>query len=146
MYGSSFKYTEVMTTKGRMSSFGIYAALGIFFPLAAFGPTRALMQKTVLPAPGEGPSKEKRDSGFFRAQLIGTVQGKTVLKGKVKGIQDPGYGETAKMLAESALALAEDELPERFGVLTPAVAIGHLIDRLRAAGMTFEVEGSGAAV
>ena len=142
MYGSEFKYIEVMSTKGWMMSMGIYVTLGMFFPLAAFGPTRWLMQKTFLPKPGEGPSKEMRETGFFRAQLLGKRDGRVVLKGKVEGIQDPGYGETAKMLAESALALAQDELPEKYGVLTPAVAIGEsLIQRLRAAGMTFEVLG-----
>ena len=44
---------------------------------------------------------------------------------------DPGYGETSKMLAESALCLAHDDLPDRAGQLTPAVAMGQaLIDRL----------------
>jgi short subunit dehydrogenase-like uncharacterized protein len=60
----------------------------------------------------------------------------------VKGTSDPGYGETAKMLGESALCLAQDgaKLDARFGVLTPASAMGmHLVERLRAAGMTFEV-------
>ena len=53
---------------------------------------------------------------------------------------DPGYGETSKMLAESALCLAHDQLPERSGQLTPAVAMGQaLIDRLQRAGIGFEV-------
>ena len=53
---------------------------------------------------------------------------------------DPGYGETSKMLAESALCLAYDPLPERAGQLTPAVAMGEaLIERLRAAGIGFSV-------
>jgi short subunit dehydrogenase-like uncharacterized protein len=53
---------------------------------------------------------------------------------------DPGYGETSKMLSEAALCLARDELPERAGQLTPAVAMGQaLIDRLQAAGIEFEV-------
>jgi short subunit dehydrogenase-like uncharacterized protein len=53
---------------------------------------------------------------------------------------DPGYGETAKMLAESALCLAFDELPERSGQLTPAVAMGDALRRrLLAAGIKFEV-------
>ena len=44
------------------------------------------------------------------------------------------------MLAESALCLAHDELPERAGQLTPAVAMGDaLIARLRAAGIGFSV-------
>ena len=53
---------------------------------------------------------------------------------------DPGYGETSKMLAESALCLAFDDLPSRSGQLTPAVAMGDaLIGRLDRAGITFRV-------
>jgi short subunit dehydrogenase-like uncharacterized protein len=36
---------------------------------------------------------------------------------------DPGYGETSRMLAESALSLAFDDLPAEGGVLTPAQAM-----------------------
>jgi short subunit dehydrogenase-like uncharacterized protein len=51
---------------------------------------------------------------------------------------DPGYTETSKMLAESALCLAHDDLPTRSGQLTPAVAMGQpLIDRLQRAGIEF---------
>ena len=53
---------------------------------------------------------------------------------------DPGYTETAKMLSESALCLAQDDLPDRSGQLTPAVAMGeHLQHRLQSAGMRFTV-------
>jgi short subunit dehydrogenase-like uncharacterized protein len=59
---------------------------------------------------------------------------------------DPGYGETSKMLAESALSLAQDSLPERAGQLTPAVAMGQsLVDRLQAAGIGFAVVSQGEA-
>ena len=64
------------------------------------------------------------------------------MRGKVRGEKDPGYGETAKMLGESALCLAFDEaeLPEAAGCLTPASAMGMILtERLRRAGMTFEV-------
>jgi short subunit dehydrogenase-like uncharacterized protein len=55
---------------------------------------------------------------------------------------DPGYDETAKMLAESALCLAYDELPATSGQVTTAVAMGEtLIDRLRKAGIGFDVIG-----
>jgi short subunit dehydrogenase-like uncharacterized protein len=60
----------------------------------------------------------------------------------VAGDNDPGYGETAKMLGESALCLALDDsdLEAGGGVLTPASCMGmRLIDRLRTAGMRFEV-------
>ncbi len=53
---------------------------------------------------------------------------------------DPGYGETSKMLAESALCLARDKLPKSAGVITPAVAMGDaLIKRLSKAGIQFRV-------
>jgi short subunit dehydrogenase-like uncharacterized protein len=74
--------------------------------------------------------------------FLGSGGGKTV-QTEVSG-GDPGYGETSKMLAESALCLAldRDRLPETFGVITPATAMGELlIDRLRAAGIRFEVNG-----
>jgi short subunit dehydrogenase-like uncharacterized protein len=53
---------------------------------------------------------------------------------------DPGYDETAKMLAESALSLAFDELPKAAGQVTTATAMGDaLVERLRKAGIGFEV-------
>ena len=53
---------------------------------------------------------------------------------------DPGYGETAKMLAESALCLARDDLPATAGQVTTAVAMGDALRRrLQRAGITFQV-------
>lgn len=61
----------------------------------------------------------------------------------IKGIHDPGYGETSRMLGEAALCLAEDALPTRGGVLTPAVVMGSsLVLRLRKIGMTWDVRDS----
>jgi short subunit dehydrogenase-like uncharacterized protein len=95
-----------------------------------------------LPAPGEGPSREERENGFFEIRLIG--HGRTrdgaecTLRGRVEGQRDPGYGETSRMLAESALCLACDPLASQGGVLTPAVAMGDpLLVRLRRVGMVF---------
>lgn len=53
---------------------------------------------------------------------------------------DPGYDETAKMLAQAALCLALDELPPTSGQVTTAVAMGDaLLERLRGAGLRFRV-------
>jgi short subunit dehydrogenase-like uncharacterized protein len=53
---------------------------------------------------------------------------------------DPGYDETAKMFAESALSLAFDELPPTAGQVTTVQAMGDaLTERLRTAGITFRV-------
>jgi short subunit dehydrogenase-like uncharacterized protein len=71
-------------------------------------------------------------------RFVGNGGGKTVITQLSGG--DPGYGETSKMLAQSALCLAHDELPDRAGQLTTAVAMGQaLIDRLRRAGIEFRV-------
>ena len=60
---------------------------------------------------------------------------------RVTGDRDPGYGATSKMIAESAVCLACDDLDTSTGILTPAAAMGQkLVDRLSAkAGMTFSV-------
>lgn len=111
-------------------------------------PTRKLLMRTMLPEPGQGPSQAEREAGFFVMKLVGfgvDAEGREFrLRGEVAGERDPGYGETAKMLGESALCLALDErqLPRRAGMLTPATAMGEvLMERLRRAGMRFEVEG-----
>ncbi|MFL5319401.1 MAG: saccharopine dehydrogenase family protein, partial [Myxococcaceae bacterium] len=151
-YGKDFRYSEVMSFKpgvqGAVMATSFTAGLGAFFLSAASSPGRALLRK-VLPASGEGPSEESRKHGHFHIQLIGhgsDAQGHPVrLVGNVRGVNDPGYGETSKMLGETAIALADPKAPNGGGVLTPASTPGlgiTLIERLRRAGMTFEVEGA----
>jgi short subunit dehydrogenase-like uncharacterized protein len=95
-----------------------------------------------MPRPGEGPTPEERAESWFKLRLVGVGGGRRVVT-EVSG-GDPGYGETAKMLAESGMCLARDDLPERAGQLTTAVAMGDaLIERLQRAGITFEVLESG---
>ncbi|MGJ3231963.1 MAG: saccharopine dehydrogenase family protein [Oceanicaulis sp.] len=94
--------------------------------------------------PGEGPSREERESGYYEVMFTGeTVDGERVT-GSVHGDKDPGYGSTSKMIAECAIALAKDIGREHTpgGVWTPAPALGKaLIDRLSAhAGLTFKYE------
>lgn len=150
-YGSDFRYREVMSLpkgpKGLVAATAVSAGTAAFAIGAALPPTRALLARFVLPKAGEGPSKKARDAGHFTFRLIaeGTAGDGKALRAMatVKGTSDPGYGETAKMLGESALCLAEDPLGTQFGVLTPATAMGmQLVGRLRAAGMTFAVQGA----
>ena len=99
---------------------------------------------TVLPAPGEGPSREAIERGRFRADLIGVLGDGTTLTVRVSGDRDPGYGATAGMLGESAVCLARDAdaLPDVAGVLTPASAMGSALEqRLPRAGVRFEIVG-----
>lgn len=149
-YGAEFRYSEQMSTgrgaKGLALATAITAGLGGFLLAMQAGPTRKLLADRVLPKPGEGPSEAAREAGYFVHRLLGFgANGAEQVKllGVVKGTKDPGYGETSKMLGESALCLAldEDRLPVGGGSWTPASAMGIvLIERLRAAGMTFEVK------
>ncbi len=96
------------------------------------------------PKPGEGPSKEERETGFYDVMFVGeTAMGERIVAG-VTGDKDPGYGSTSKMIAESAICLAKD-IPRSVtpgGLYTPAPAMGQaIIDRLQKnAGLTFKIE------
>jgi short subunit dehydrogenase-like uncharacterized protein len=151
-YGRDFRYSEAMSffpgPKGFLAATAAAGATAGLLVAAALPPLRALLAKTVLPAPGEGPSKAVRDGGYFTSRLVGLGRGKdgapVRLLCTVKGTSDPGYGETAKMLTESAVCLALDPdaagTTREGGILTPASAMGmRLVDRLRRAGMTFDV-------
>lgn len=93
------------------------------------------------PKPGEGPSKEERENGFYDVIFVGTATNGDTLAVSVKGDKDPGYGSTSKMIAESALCLCKD-VSLTGGFFTPAAALGdELIRRLEAkAGLAFAIE------
>ncbi len=93
------------------------------------------------PKPGEGPSKEERDTGFYDVLFIAEYPDGRTAKLSVKGDRDPGYGSTSKMISETAIALSENQ--GAGGVTTPGAALGEtLVDRLQKhAGLIFAVEG-----
>jgi len=146
-WGKDFKYDEALITgsgiMGSIRAASLAATLGAFIAGAAFAPTRAIMQKTILPKPGEGPSKKQRETGFYKFLLIGKDNDGNQLRVNVTGDRDPGYGSTCKMLGESAVCLFKDigKNDIKGGFWTPATALGaKLIDRLVAhAGLTFNV-------
>jgi len=93
------------------------------------------------PKPGEGPTKEERESGFYDVLFVGTAADGRQVRTSVKGDKDPGYGSTSKMLAETAITLVN--APDvKGGIWTPGAALqGRLVDRLQQhAGLTFTVE------
>ncbi|MFB1481129.1 trans-acting enoyl reductase family protein [Corallococcus sp. RDP092CA] len=153
-WGRDFFYSEVSDfgpgPRGLALAVATTAGLGGFMALSNVDVARELLEKHVLPAPGQGPSATVRERGLFEVRLLGEghspKSGQRVkVEGKVAAKGDPGYAATARMLAESALCLAFDPLPKRGGVLTPASAMGMvLVERLRRAGMTFEVHDRAA--
>ena len=96
----------------------------------------------MIPKPGEGPDKSARENGFFNLMLFGKLADGKVLRARVTGDRDPGYGSTSKMLSESAICLAKDDIAVGGGFWTPASAMGDLLRQrmIENAGLTFEIE------
>jgi short subunit dehydrogenase-like uncharacterized protein len=146
-YTRDFRYDEAVSTgrgmKGRLAATGAAVGLGAFMVASALGPTRTLLERFVLPKPGEGPSPEAQLKGFFDLRFFGRTDDGRVIRAKVTGDRDPGYGSTAKMLGEAAACLAFDvQKTERTGGFwTPSVIFGErLLSRLVSrAGLTFEI-------
>lgn len=150
-YAPGYAYQEYLRLgKGPVAALAATSlSVGSFTSQAALrlSPIRKLAQK-FAPPPGAGPSEASMDGGSFRALWVGhSASGKTVC-GMVADKGDPGNRATTKMLCESALALALqlDELPggrKHGGLLTPASGLGDvLVQRLRAAGMTLQVDAA----
>ena len=146
-YGEDFRYSEAMLMgngpTGYMKAAALAGVSGLMMLTAAFSPTRSLLQR-IVPKPGEGPTQEAIENGYFNIELFGKSNGENAEKIRVKvtGDGDPGYGATSKMLAECAVSLSKDDLDDTGGVMTPSVAMGdHLLNRLQNhAGMTFNVK------
>jgi short subunit dehydrogenase-like uncharacterized protein len=135
-YGPDFTYRHYASVKHLATVVAAGAGIATLFALAQIPPARRWLLSRLKP--GDGPSPQRRARSWFRVRFVGVGGGRRVIT-EVSG-GDPGYGETAKMLSESALCLAYDDLPATAGQVTTAVAMGDaLIDRLRAAGLVFTV-------
>jgi short subunit dehydrogenase-like uncharacterized protein len=132
-YGPGFVYDEMMIAPG-LGELGKAAAEAIA-KANPFGGDGG-------PKPGEGPSKEERESGFYDLLFVGEYDDGRTARLSVKGDRDPGYGSTSKMIAEAALCLVED-VKGAGGIWTPGALMGDaLVKRLQAhAGLTFTAEG-----
>ena len=145
-YGIDFKYSEVSSYKKGLS--GFLKAVVMFIGLVLIQislkvrPLLWFLRKFFLPSPGEGPSKEIRDNGFFELEIIGSMDNIKKIRLTVTGEGDPGYSATAKMITESALSilLNQDRIPKVSGVLTPAAGIGVVLaERLNDKGFNFSI-------
>jgi saccharopine dehydrogenase (NAD+, L-glutamate forming) len=135
-YGPDFSYSHYAGVRKLPVAVGSAAALTAVIGLAQLPPSRRLLLSRFQS--GTGPSPEQRAKSWFKVRFTATGGGQRVVTEVAGG--DPGYDETAKMLAESAMCVAFDDLPDTAGQLTPAVAMGQpLIDRLTAAGLRFRV-------
>ncbi len=131
-YGADFTYTEmVLTGPGEK---GEAMARAMAEPNLVAGDKE--------PQPGEGPSREEQEAGFYDLLFQGQSNSGDTIAISVTGDRDPGYGSTSKMIAESAVALALDDIATAGGIWTPAAAMGEqLLQRLQAnAGLAFKTE------
>ena len=131
MYGEDFVYDEMLVTGSGDRGEAVAKAVAEDNSMAN-DPRK----------PGEGPSKEERETGFYDVLMVGEHSDGRSVRISVKGDKDPGYGSTSKMIAESAVCLVKNPDLASGGIWTPAPAMGEkLIERLEAhAGLTFAVE------
>lgn len=142
-YGPDFSYAHYLVAGGLPAAGAIAGGVLGAVALSQLTRTRQLLLDRL--EPGQGPSAQRRANSSFSVRFIGNGGGQHVLTEVAGG--DPGYGETAKMLCESALCLAHDALPQIAGQLTTAVAMGDALrQRLQRAGIAFAVIHGGPPV
>lgn len=137
-YGPDFRYTHHLSVPRLATAAALPLGLLAAATAAQIPPARrALLART---EPGAGPSAARRAASWFSVTFVGEGGGQRVMT-RVSG-GDPGYDETAKMLAEAAMCLAQDDLPDIAGQITTVQAMGDaLTGRLRRAGIDFQTVG-----
>jgi saccharopine dehydrogenase (NAD+, L-glutamate forming) len=139
-YGPEFTYGHYIAVKKLPQAIALPLGVGAVFALSQIPPARKFLMSRV--PQGTGPDEAKRAKSWFRVHFHGEGGGRRVVC-EVRG-GDPGYDETSKMLAESALCLANDDLPQTAGQVTTAQAMGDaLTQRLQRAGIEFSVVETG---
>jgi short subunit dehydrogenase-like uncharacterized protein len=134
-YGPDFRYSHYAGLKTLRYTVGGVAVVSGLLVASQIKPVRNLLKRKV--PQGEGPSERRRAQSWFTVDFVGESAGRSVHT-RVSG-GDPGYTETAKMLAESAMCLALDDNPTTSGQVTTATAMAeNLLSRLQRAGMKFE--------
>jgi short subunit dehydrogenase-like uncharacterized protein len=144
-YGDEFVYQEYWRTGSKAQAYALAVGQLALDTLVKHPLSRRVLAR-FGPKPGSGPSEAAVEHGFFRTQLVGTGEGGSEVWVDMSCQGDPGNHATTRFLCESALALAEGrDLPNRYGVLTPATGIGDvLVDRLRRSGIRIDISPKSA--
>lgn len=141
-YGTAFQYDEAIRYRSRAKARAAVMGERGFLALTSRPMTRRLLERFVVPKPGQGPDAKKRENGYFKLEFSGRSAAGDRLQVTVTGDQDPGYGSTARMLGQAATCLAFLDRSELAGGFwTPASAMGdRLLERLmRFSVLSFEV-------
>ncbi len=135
-YGPDFSYGHYAAIKRLPIAVGGAVAVGTLFAGAQIPPVRRALGR--ITSPGDGPSEKQLNTATFWVRFVGESGGRRVVTEVAGG--EPGYRETSRMLAESGLSLAFDDLPDVAGQVTTAQAMGPALrERLMRSGMTFRV-------
>jgi|APSaa5957512535_1039671.scaffolds.fasta_scaffold17419_2 short subunit dehydrogenase-like uncharacterized protein len=147
-YAEEFHYNEGSLTgdgaigEKKAKSSARFSKLGPM--LLTIAPIRAIITRFFLPKPGEGPSPEEQEAGFYDLRFFGSTDAGDEIRVKITGDRDPGYGSSAKMLAQAGISLRRDvdKGDCAGGFWTPAAIFGdRFIERLQTyAGITFELQ------
>ncbi|MEH6389753.1 saccharopine dehydrogenase family protein [Pseudomonas profundi] len=131
-YGENFVYDEMLLTGPGDQGKAMAEAVA----------SDRSLSSDKAPKPGEGPTAEERENGYYDILFIGESDDGKTIKASVSGKRDPGYGSTSRMIAESAICLVRDATDTAGGIWTTAPAMGErLIKRLTEhAGLTFKLE------
>ena len=130
VYGTDFVYDEMTATgPGEEGKAQIAEAIRTQSGFTRDGPDLSIQ-------PGEGPGKAVREAGHYALSYNGIIDGKVAIKVTVSDDLDPGFGSTARLVAESALCLLQDNIEVAGGMWTPASAMAEqLLKRLPEKGV-----------
>lgn len=143
-YGLKFHYSEYIQVRNAVFGVGAHFLLALAGLALLFPPARWLVKKFVY-QPGQGASKESSRNEVLEYRSIATADqdirnpSRAIARFRYDG---PLYYLTGIFLAEAAMVILRDEEMVRRlggGVLTPAMLGQPFIERLKNAGVVFEV-------
>lgn len=149
-YGPRFRFNEYMRAKSLVQGLAIKLALGFVGLFLAFPPTRwilaPLLKKFLIPAPGEGPTRESMKGDFVSYRAVGVAEGSGQKITAKLDCAHGGYAATAITLAAAAHVILRGKLEETEagrlggGILTPATLGEQYVDTLNEFGMKINVD------
>ena len=145
LYGGKFQYQEYMRVPNSLLGIALHFAFTFAGLALIFPPVRWLAKRFVY-APGEGADKDITRHEYVEYHAVATAdqEGLNPRRAFAKLRWDGGiYHFTGVCLAEAAMVLLNDEkLVQRLdgGLLTPATLGQSFIDRMKNAGLVFEVK------
>lgn len=142
-YADSLAYSEHSSLGRWYNPLPFIVVSTIVLSITLLGPKkwfRTFLRK-IMPAPGEGPSEQKIESGYFKLKAKAVDENNKSSSLEMYYPGDPGNKSTVFFLVESALCLAENKesLDKESGFKTPASALGQLlVDRLKQRGLNIK--------